>query len=317
MANRKPRDLLVRFLADVNPFLRDTRQVEDAFRDVSRSTDDLERQGSRNADDLARAYQRAGDKIERESRTTGRAAREEFGSTGREAGQEFANNLGQSLSSGDTTRIVQDSVGGLIGSLALAGPIGVAAAAAGTIGLSFWNAFADKAATQKQAVLDAAESVYQGLLDQGADFVKQFQQDTLKEFFDPNSQNDLAKGAKEASDALHDNLGEALAGGPESIAAYADKARKKIDELIARSKARGQTGGQQQFLDLAKQYQKELDYLDSIQQGWHLATTRFDQYRAAVSSPLRIAYGPGSATYRSQVPNAARNSPQLYRRGRN
>ena len=303
----KPRDLVSRFLADVAGFVRGTDQVADALDDTARNLDDVARQGDDTSRKLARAYDRAGDEMRRSMRDSSRDVKTDLKDTGKEAGQEFANNLGQSLSSGDASRVVQDSVGGLIGSLAFAGPIGAAVAAAGAVALGFWNAFSQKTEEQAQRVRDAAATVYQGLIDEGADFAKQYAADVVRQFFDPSTVDALRDNAKAAADAIGTNLGQVLAGGQDSIAAYADKAGERITALQDVARKQPLTGAQ---ADELQRLGDIVAYLDTIRSGWDKATKAVDGYNAALSRSAAYAkpgssYASGGSAYNSQLGAAA------------
>lgn len=274
----KPRDLVVRFLADVRGFVQGTSDMEDALRDTADAQDRLAREGDQAADKLAASYRRAADKMDRDLRGTRTTVKEGFADTGKEAGAEFAQNLGQSLSSGDTSRVVQDSVGGLIGSLAFAGPVGAAVAAAGTIALSFWNAWEEKTKQQREAVLAVVGDVYQGLLDQGADFVREYNSTTLRDFLNPATSNELARRAREASQRLGTDLANALAGGPESVAQAAREAQEELDTLYkGRLPATMTSAQRQRVADL----RAEIDYLTTITTGWNDAQEAAEDYYTA------------------------------------
>jgi hypothetical protein len=303
----KPRDLVARFLSDVQGFLRGSDQMADALEDTVRDLDKVADAGDDSARRLARAYDRAGDEMRRDMADSTRSVKGDVADTGKEAGAEFAQNLGQSLASGDSSRIVQDSVGGLIGSLALAGPLGAVVAAGGAIALGLWNAFEQKTKEQKEAVLAAAGELYQGLIDQGVDFVKEFTTQTVRDFFDPSMTDTLSSKARAASKLLGDNLGNALAGGPESIAAYADEARSKLDDMIAAARA-GDAGDAAQ--ERIRALKDEVAYLDTIVQGLKDATEAADDYAGALQtatwwSKKAAENNPGGSTYRSQLGAAA------------
>lgn len=306
-----PRDVVVRFLADARGFLTGTDDIERAYEDMARDADTAADAGEDSARRLARAYDRAGQEIRRDTDATGRDIKQDLGDTGKEAGQEFATNLGSSLASGDSSRIVQDSAGGLIGSLALAGPVGIAVAAGASIALSMWNAFEEKTRKRAEAVRAVAGEVYQGLLDDAKTFADEYGQTVVKAFFDPQNEDELATKARKAGKVLKVNVGEALAGGPASIAALAQTARARVDELATQSsKARSAIAAQR--LNQEKTYfQDILDYLDTIETGWKDAESAVKDYQAATKSAAQYAakgssYAPGGSMYRSQVPNGGR-----------
>lgn len=304
---RTPRDLVVRFVADVVPFLKRTDDVGRALNDTMRDLDDLADAGEDSARRLSRAYDRAGQDIRTGWKRDTSSLKTDAKDTGKEIGNEFASNLGESLASGDSSRIVQDSLGGLVSSLAFAGPLGAAVAAGGAIALGLWNAFAAKTQEQQQAVLDAAATLYEGMISQGADFAKQYADDVVRKFFDPSTADDIVTNARTAAEALGDNLGKVLAGGPDSIAAYAKEAGDRIGELQDKARANPLTGVE---ADELKRLSDVVYYLDTIKTGWDKATTAVDKYNAALSRSAYYAsqassYRVGGSTYNSQLGAAA------------
>jgi hypothetical protein len=288
------RDYIAKYVADLTgyrlePAIRETEQLE-------RATDSAADEAVRDWRKISDAAADAARKIDRSTGSAGisgdmRDLRTDAADTGREVGQEFASNLGESLASGDASRIVQDTGGGLIASLALAGPIGAAVAAGGALALALWNAFESTTKARRERVLTAAQTIYDGLLAQGVDFVKQWQDDVLREFFDPKSENDIARGAKAAADALGSDLGAALAGGPDSIAAYADQAYGKVERLQDLAAKGTATGAQREELE---RWGQIIAYVDELREQWGLADKAARDYArtvqrlpAAVQATLR------------------------------
>lgn len=157
MARRNARDVVVRFLSDVNGFLRGTDDVAAAFRDVARESDRTADAGERDARELARAYERAADKMTRDARDAGRKQRAAFGDAGREAGDEFAQNVGESVASGDISGMLSGTVGGLVGTFGKGGPIGLALGALAGVGVGVFQAIqaqAEQAAAAAQLAFD-------------------------------------------------------------------------------------------------------------------------------------------------------------------
>jgi hypothetical protein len=154
---RGPRDLVVRFVADVLPFLKDTRKVEDAFGDMVDAQDDLVREGKDATRDLGRAYERLTDKVKRENRDVERDTKQTYKDAGKEAGDEFAQNLGESISGGDISGLISGTVGGLVGTFGKGGPIALAIGALGAVGVGVFQQLqvsAQEAATAAQAAFD-------------------------------------------------------------------------------------------------------------------------------------------------------------------
>lgn len=152
-----PRDLVVRFLADVQGFLRGTDQVEDALRDTARQQDQLADSGEDSARRLAQAYDRAADKISRDARDARRDVKRAYADTGKEAGQEFAQNLGESVSSGDVGGLLSGTAGGLAATFGATGPIGLALAGLSAVAVGVFSAMqkqAEQAATAAQLAFD-------------------------------------------------------------------------------------------------------------------------------------------------------------------
>lgn len=276
------RDYVARFLTDLTGW-----KVDSAVKD----TRDLETQTDRTADSVARDWQRmadAGERAARDLHTTtdriGRDVKGELGDTGREAGAEFASNLGESLASGDSSRIAQDSVGGLVASLAFAGPIGAAVAAGGAIALGLWNSFEEKTKQQREAVLAAAGTIYQGLIDQGAEFAEQYGNDALREFFDPSVVEGLAPAARKAATRLKIDVGGALAGGRDSIEGAARDARKQLELMYAQGRKDYRDGKPSQTLAEDVMAMEDIvRYLESIESGWADAEQAVTNYSRAQS----------------------------------
>jgi hypothetical protein len=228
------RDYIAKYVADLTgyrlePAIRETEQLE-------RATDSAADEAVRDWRKISDAAADAARKIDRSTGPGGiagdmRDLQADAADTGREVGQEFASNLGESLASGDASRIVQDSAGGLISSLAFAGPIGAAVAAAGTIGLAFWNNFEQTTRERREAVIATASTVFQGILDEGAAFAKRFATDTLRDFLDPAQVDELSGRARKASERLGDDLAAAIVGGPDTIDAKLDEVRDRLREL--------------------------------------------------------------------------------------
>lgn len=153
----KPRDVVVRFLADTRDFLRGTDNVEKSFRDLARDAAHVADEGEDSARRLARAYDRAGDQIRQDARRTNAATTDAYAEGGREAGAEFAQNIGESISSGDLSGTLSGTIGGLVGTFGQNGPLGLALAGLGALGVGIFtsmSAAATKATEAAQAAFD-------------------------------------------------------------------------------------------------------------------------------------------------------------------
>lgn len=153
----KPRDLVVRFVSDVRGFLRGTDQVERALSDQVRDLDKVGDKGDQTARRLARAYDRAGDDIRRRNQKTARETQQLLGDAGKDAGDEFAQNLGESISSGDVGGLISGTIGGLVGTFGKGGPLALALGALGAVGVGVFQQMqkgAEQAAAAAQTAFD-------------------------------------------------------------------------------------------------------------------------------------------------------------------
>jgi hypothetical protein len=294
------RDYIAKYVADLAGY-----RLEPAIRE----TEQLQRATDSAADDAVRDWRRisdaAADAARKVDRSTGPAGisgdmrdlRADAADTGREVGQEFASNLGESLASGDASRIVQDTGGGLIASLAFAGPIGAAVAAAGTLALAFWNNFEQTTRARREAVIATASTVFQGILDEGAAFAQKFATDTLRDFLDPAQVDELSGRARKASERLGDDLAAAIVGGPDTIDAKLNDVRAKLRELEANPSR----------LNLAEAGDLRIveEYLSRISEGYAEAKSAAETYYRYLLSPeVRNAVRAG-ARDAGQIPYAS------------
>jgi hypothetical protein len=153
----KPRDLVVRFLSDVQGFLRGTDDMADALDDTARDLDRVADKGDASARQLAQAFDRAGDSMKRDMRDASRKSQDAISETGKEAGQEFASNLGEAISSGDVSGTLAGTVGGLAATMGATGPIGLGLAGLGALAAGVWGAMskgAEDAANAAQLAFD-------------------------------------------------------------------------------------------------------------------------------------------------------------------
>lgn len=154
----KPRDVVVRFLAETRDFLRGTDNVERAYSDLARQADHVADEGEDSARRLARAYDRAGDQIRADAKRTNAATTDAYSEGGREAGAEFAQNIG-SRSPGDLSGTLSGTIGGLVGTFGQNGPLGLALAGLGALGVGIFTsitAAAEDAKNRAQSAFDEA-----------------------------------------------------------------------------------------------------------------------------------------------------------------
>lgn len=165
---------VVRLLNGLDKAELSVEDLEQAFVEASNSSADLERK-------IAKATREAEQDVEKLERAikdlpdaTGDAARkidadmdrvgDSFGDAGQEASQEFKQNLGESLSSGDLSSIIQDTAGGLVSGLS--GPLSIlAAGVAGVTALAF--AEVKKQAEELAGFTESLGGVIRSLYDQG------------------------------------------------------------------------------------------------------------------------------------------------------
>jgi predicted nucleic acid-binding Zn-ribbon protein len=182
------RPISFEFLADVSNFLRETKKVEvsvddlaDAFVQTTSDSDELERKLAQ----AMRASKQDVDTLERAVKDVGKASDtvadsaahdfsrigDEAADAGREVGDEFKQNLGESLSSGDLSGLLSDTLGGLVGSLS--GPIGIAAAGVAGAAALVFNAVKQSWEETQQAISDSASSLWSTTLAQLGDQIGQ------------------------------------------------------------------------------------------------------------------------------------------------
>lgn len=164
MASYTPRDLIVRFLADVNGFLRGTDQVADALADTARDQETLADQGEETARRLARAYDKAGQEIRRDADRTKRDTKRAYADTGREVGQEFAQNIGEGISSGggDVKGAVLGTLGGVLPAL---GPWAAAAGVGAVVAQAVFGNIDAMRARAKEAGRQAFDALRDGMVE--------------------------------------------------------------------------------------------------------------------------------------------------------
>lgn len=233
MARRNARDVVVRFLSDVNGFLRGTDDVADAYRDVARDADRTADAGEDSARRLSRAYERAADKIERDARESARDTRKAYGDTGKEAGTEFTQNLGEAVSSGDLTGVVSGTLGGLAAQFGTAGPLGIAFAGIATAGAFAFTQI--QAAAEKAA--EAAANAFEDLLS-SADKEARLRGRLTDAYGEYGKGLDTLGRVADQTGIEVADLGDAFIGSEDSARAMADNLKR-----IADNSPRGMTDG--------------------------------------------------------------------------
>lgn len=158
----RPRDVVVRFLADTRDFLRGGDSVERAYRDMAREADRTADKGEDSARRLARAYERAGDRVKAENKQVSKNTREAYATAGDEAGSEFAQNLGEAVSSGDVSGLLSGTVGGLVGTFGAGGPIALALGGLAAIGVGVFGAMSKAAEDAANAAQTAFDQLHEG-----------------------------------------------------------------------------------------------------------------------------------------------------------
>jgi hypothetical protein len=307
----KARDVVVRFLSETRDFLRGTDQIAAAYDEMARDADRAADAGEDAARDTARAWDRAADKMRRDVDRSSRAMRNDLADTGREAGDEFAQNLGESISSGDLSGLVSGTLGGLAGTLGKTGPIALGLAAVGGVAAGVWTAMqegAEKSAAAAQTAFDQLragadnEAKLQSVLEQrfgsvveGMERVNEYSELTgisTERIYDalvkggPAAKR-LADYAAKMNGDLIDTEGS-LSPTRRLLSDMADDLRDRADEVERASAAEREFG---KYLgENTRQLKKQADY-----------------YRARGSS-YAGGRNPGS-TYQSQVPR------QAYERG--
>lgn len=297
----KPRDVVVRFLADTRDFLRGTDNVERSFRDMARDADHVADEGEDSARRLARAYDRAGDQIRQDTRRTTSATTDAYAEGGREAGAEFAQNIGESISSGDLSGTLSGTIGGLVGTFGQNGPIGLALAGLGAVAVGVFTSIT----AQAQKAQEAAQAAFDQLHDQTS------KEATLNAILTDKFGSTLEGWEQiarysEASGVSADVIAEALVKGGQFANDIADR-----QEDIARQYYNQtgqldiQTGLQSDLADLLHDRVKAMDRAAAAAQTERDALAasegilkRSAKYYAARGS----AYATGGSTYSSQVP---------------
>lgn len=297
----KPRDVVVRFLAETRDFLRGTDNVERAYSDLARQADHVADEGEDSARRLARAYDRAGDQIRADAKRTNAATTDAYAEGGREAGAEFAQNIGESISSGDLSGTLSGTIGGLVGTFGQNGPLGLALAGLGAVGVGIFTSITAAAEDAK----NRAQSAFDELHDNTTKEAKL--NAILTDSFGSTLEGwEQIARYSEASGLSAETIADALAnGGPmaQQIADSQNAIARKYYEQTGQLDV--QTTLQSDLADLLNDRVKAMDRAaaaatveaDALQRS-EGALRRSAAYYAARGS----AYAVGGSTYASQVP---------------
>lgn len=194
------------FIADVDGFLRGTRDLEESLDDVADALDDISTAGSdvdakvggdlkdaaktadASAEKISKSFKTAFREVEAAGRTSSRKVRAEVDDVGdkgsatlREFSSEAKQNVGETLASFDGSvssgvDAVQGTVGGLVTALGPAGMIGAAVIGVG-IGLAR-NMFS-KSQEAAEAFRERVLSIFEELRESGGTISPEFKMDTL------------------------------------------------------------------------------------------------------------------------------------------
>jgi hypothetical protein len=306
---RKPRDIVVRFVADVLDFVRDSDRMVDALEDQQRALKDVERVGERSARELEQAYERAGREIREDAKRTGRQTKDAYGDVGKEAGDEFAQNLGESLSSGDVSGLLSGTVGGLVGTFGKGGPIALALGAMGAVGVGVFQLWQQKA----QDAATAAQTAFDELLDNATK--EQRFRNRLEELFGTYEEGlrEVVKMSDRTGTSVAD-IADALAYGGKPARELAERMREQADAVLDANRYNRIRAGQTQAeVDaaraLADYASKSADAAERGRAAEEARARALSDSKKAAGDLYRItgsSYAVGGSTYSSQVPRQAR-----------
>jgi hypothetical protein len=225
--------IVVRFAANVRDFLAGTDQVERALTDLESESGDLARSTEQDTDRMERAFRDAGRKIEATADRTGREAGQGFrrstADAGREAGREtaneFAQNLGESLASGNIEDIGADTAGGLISGFASMGGVwgGVLAGLAIPVTAVFAKIRADAEKTRERV-----STIADALRDVSAESERQLAEMNARTFTEDNGVEAAERlaAAFEAAGVTAEEARGYWAGVPQDVAAVEGKMQR-------------------------------------------------------------------------------------------
>lgn len=164
--------------------VQDAGRAERATKDVARSAKDMGRDinaSGKQAEGALEDVRREAERAERAVDDVGDGSKglSRVKEGAREVTQEIGQNLGEAVSSvrdniGDLGQVGQDTLGGLAGTLAGAGPagiVGAAALAAGAVGLGLVTAELQKQQEQADALRDRLSGAYQEAAQAGRNFL--------------------------------------------------------------------------------------------------------------------------------------------------
>lgn len=307
--------IVVRFASNVRDFIKGTDQVEAALEDLADESGDLARDVERDADRMARAYKdaarkadRAGDQLER---GFGRKARKVGADAGKETGTEFAQNLGESLSSGNLEDLATDTAGGLVASFGPAGPIGVALAGLAAVGALQFGKMKAEAAKLKEQV----DAVWGALWDEGRKAALAEAKKQVEQFFrDQGEQADDVVRSLTNAGIAYEDLVKAAQGDP--------KALRKVEDALTRVEVAAQrvrtgrrpgaglTVGQKEATEDARNLGKVETGILNLGKAWgeyENAYKRAREYQRRNPITVRpYSEAPGARTYGSGAGNGRR-----------
>jgi len=224
------RPIVIEFAAKTRDFLRGTKDVERSTEDIADSLQDASRDADRFERDFGGAMKDAERAADRSSRKIGQdfdRAGDEIGEVGREAGQEFQQNLGESLASGNVEDILQDTLGGLVGSLK--GPLGIASAGLAAVAAIAFNEVRKQAEETAEFVSGALEDLAGAISATGEILSSEERERAYLEWLD-EVQDKLA-GWKERADAAGvplDAITESIYFGGDGLSDWVDH----LDEIV-------------------------------------------------------------------------------------
>lgn len=301
----KPRDLVVRFVSDVRGFLRGTDQVERALADQVHDLDRVADQGDKTSRRLAKAYDRAGDQIKRRNQQTARETQRLLGDAGTEAGDEFAQNLGESISSGDVGGLISGTIGGLVGTFGKGGPLALALGALGAVGVGVFQSIQAQAEVAAAAAQTAFDQLHEATTREAR------LNAILTDRFGGTLQGwEAIQRYADASGVSAEAIADALVNG-------GAQARQLADQFDRQLKAAYETNGvldrtNSVLIDGADDLRDRADAMERASRAAQterdaLSTSEGILRRSAKFYAARgSAYAPGGSVANSQVPAAAR-----------
>lgn len=295
---RNARDLLVRFIADVNPFLRGTDDVSEALDDTVRDLDKVADEGEDSARRLARAYDRAGDQMKRDARETGKAQKKAYAEAGKDAGDEFAENLGEAVSSGDLSGILAGTAGGLVNTFGKGGPVSLAFAALAAVGVGAFAQIQKASEDAKLAAIDAFEQILAG-----ADKEARLRGALERQYGSYLEGLEKIGRMADVTGIPVEEIAAAFAEGGPKARALADEAERIAASLYG--KADPKLGPTQYQVTLTKNLAEDLERAAAASERASAAEQTRADALARSASFYASAYGAGTSVYNSQLGAAA------------